>query len=91
MRDQNALQAGQELPQGGRAVRAYVCAPPEDSRLFVSVLAPGNPRGVEVVSFGGDAATLEGDVEQLEVTIVILSPQARNYSDELVARLSLGL
>jgi MinD-like ATPase involved in chromosome partitioning or flagellar assembly len=73
---------------GAEAVRAFVCAPPEDSRLFVAALPPGNPRGVEVVSFGGDAATLEQDVRELGVTLVVLSPQARNYSDELVARLS---
>lgn len=73
---------------GSQPVRAYVCAPAQDSRLFVSALPPDNPRGVEVVSFGNDAATLEEDVRQLDVTVVVLSPQVRNYSDDLVARLS---
>ncbi|HEC36470.1 MAG TPA: hypothetical protein ENI39_08055 [Anaerolineae bacterium] len=73
---------------GGETVRVYVCAPPQDARLFVSALPPGNPRGVEVVSFGSDASTLEQDVQQLGVTVVVVSPQVRNYSDELVARLS---
>lgn len=87
---QTGRQPADEDPSGGpenQAVRAYVCAPPEDTRLFVAALPPGNPRGVEVVSFGGDAATLEQDIQQLDVTVVVISPQARNYSDELVARL----
>ncbi len=74
--------------EGDEVVRVYVCAPPEDSRLFVTALSPGNPRRVEVVSFGDDASTLEQDVRQLGVTVVVLSPLVRNYSDELVARLS---
>ena len=81
---------GQEIGGlgAGQPVRAFVCAPPADSRLFVAMLPPGNSRGVEVVSFGNDAATLEQDIEELGVSVVIISPQVRNYSDELVARLS---
>lgn len=83
--------AGGQEPGGagtGQAVRAFICAPPAESRLFVAMLPPGNGRGVDVVSFGNDAATLEQDIEQLDVSVVIVSPQVRNYSDELVARLS---
>lgn len=80
---------GQESA-GGKAgpVRVFVCAPPAESRLFVAMLPPGNSRGVEVVSFGNDAATLEQDIEQLGVSVVVISPQVRNYSDELTARLA---
>lgn len=67
--------------------RVVVCAPPESSRIFVSSLPPGNPRGIEVVTFYDDCEVLERDIEDIRPTVVLLSPQSRNYSNALVARL----
>jgi len=69
------------------ATRVIVCAPPQHSRLFVSSLPPGNERGVEVVTFHDDCSALEGDVDEIEPDVVVLSPEARNYSNALVERL----
>ncbi len=80
--------AGDEEPGDVKSVtRVIVCAPPEDSRLFVSSLPPGNERGVEVVTFHDDCSALENDIEQMEPDVVVLSPQSRNYSNALVERL----
>jgi pilus assembly protein CpaE len=79
---------GSGLVQEGEVTRVYVCAPPEDSRLLVGSLPPGNEHGVEVTSFGSDASTLEQDVEQLDITVVVISPLVRNYSDRLVAHVA---
>lgn len=78
----------QQAPRSDREVtEVIVCAPPEDSRLFVGSLPPGNPRGVEVVTFYDDCSVLERDIEQIRPTVVLLSPLARNYSPSLVDRL----
>ena len=71
----------------GEALRVVVCAPPQDSRLFVSLLPPGNERGIEVITFTDDCSTLEQDVAETRATVVLLSPMARNYSAQLVDRL----
>ena len=80
-------QVGPSAEGGGERTSAIVCAPPEESRLFVALLPPGNVRGVEVVSFYDDCASLESDVEQIRPAVVVLSPNSRNYSPALVNRL----
>jgi hypothetical protein len=67
--------------------QVVVCAPPEHSRHFIAALPPGNNRGVEVVSFHDDCSALEGDVESIQPDVLVLSPEARNYSNALVDRL----
>ena len=72
-----------------REIGVYVCAPSSDDiRLFVAKLPPGNPHKIAVVSFKTDALTLRSDVEELDVSVVVLSPQVNGYSDRLVAELS---
>ncbi len=88
---------GQQMPTGAGASRStprtrevsqvVVCAPPEHSRHFIAALPPGNARGVEVVSFHDDCSALEGDVESIQPDVVVVSPEARNYSNALVDRL----
>jgi len=73
--------------RAGESTHAIVCAPPEHSRHFIAALPPGNQRGVEVVSFHDDCSALEGDVESIQPDVVVLSPEARNYSNALVERL----
>jgi len=85
--EQQSHQTGSVGGGEGENARVIVCAPPEDSRLFVALLPPGNPRGVEVVTFYDDCSVLERDVEQMRPAVVLLSPLSRNYSPALIDRL----
>ena len=63
-----------------------VAGPPNIFQPFMA-LGPGNPSGVQIVTTTRDAADLTGDVQQFKPHIVLLSPELRGYTPELVRQL----
>ena len=63
-----------------------VAGPPNLVQLFMA-LGPGNPSGVEVLTTTRDAADLPGDVQQFKPHVVVLSPEVRGFTPDLVHQL----
>jgi MinD-like ATPase involved in chromosome partitioning or flagellar assembly len=80
----------QSRPSTGRTdkLRVIIAAPLDQSQPVQLGLPPGNPSGVEVVSSTRDAADLPDDIGLYQPQIVIVSPDARNYTAGLVSRLA---
>ncbi len=78
--------APQESSDG--PVRVVVAAPPAEGNPFVTALPPGNKHGVEVMSLVRGKYDLMDDVHQYRPHIVLISPNIRDYSVEIVNELA---
>jgi hypothetical protein len=68
------------------ALGVIVAGPPNVFQPFMA-LGPGNPSGVQVVTTTRDAADLAADVVQFKPHLVLLSPEVRGYTPELVRQM----
>ena len=77
---------GQGYDVSGK-LSVILAGPPTIVSPFMT-LAPGNPTGVEVVATLRDTTDLTGDLETLRPHLVLLSPEVRGYTPELVSQLT---
>jgi MinD-like ATPase involved in chromosome partitioning or flagellar assembly len=73
--------------QPGEPIGVLVAAPPDQARPFME-LGPNHPSGVHVLATTRDAADLADDIRNFKPQVVIISPEIRNYTAEIVARIS---
>lgn len=68
-------------------VRVIIAAPPAVFQPFMG-LGPGNATEVCVLTTTRDAADLTADIQQYQPQLILLSPEVRGYTPELVAQLA---
>lgn len=78
---------GAEQYDASGVLGVIVAGPPAVVQPFMA-LGPGNPSGVQVLTTTRDASDLPGDVEQFKAHIVLLSPEVRGYTPDLVSQLT---
>lgn len=69
--------------QAAGSIRVLVCGQPAVTNPFIQELGPGNPTGVHVLSQARDLQLdLLQDIQEYKPHVVLVSPDARNYSVE---------
>ena len=68
-------------------LKVVIAAFPQDANPFMT-LAPGNGRGVEVVTLTRDGLDLKDDLARYKPDIVIVSPMIRNFDANLISDLA---
>lgn len=68
-------------------IGVIIAAPPNTVQPF-TLLGPGNPSGVHVLTTTRDAADLSDDIRQFKPQVVLLSPDVRGYSPNLVSQIT---
>ena len=68
-------------------IGVLVAAPPELARPFMD-LGPNHPSGVHVLATTRDAMDLPDDIRNFKPQVVVISPEIRGYSPDLITRLS---
>lgn len=79
-------------PQSEGAVNAnsigvIIAAPPSILQPFM-VLGPGNETGVNILTTTRDATDLPNDIREFKPQLVLLSPDVRGYTPDLVAQIT---
>jgi MinD-like ATPase involved in chromosome partitioning or flagellar assembly len=71
----------------GASIGVVIAAPPSILQPFMA-LGPGNPSGVNILTTTRDAADLPNDIREFKPQIVLLSPDVRGYTPDLVAQIT---
>lgn len=79
---QLAVDASNNTPVG-----VIIAAPPHVIQPFM-VLSPGNASGVNVLTTTRDASDLAADIREFKPQAVLLSPDIRGYTPDLVAQVT---